>query len=111
MGLTLQPDRADPRHRQPRQLSGGPFSGLHLRDRDRRCVAHNAGILDAIREANRRLQFPGNGTDAVVGPELMMRQHDEGDQVVLAVHGDLSQASATLTVRPILTKHLLDAGR
>jgi len=47
-----------------------------------------------------------------VGPEqLTIRQHDEGDQVVLAVHGDLSHASATLTVRPVLTKHLLDRGQ
>jgi hypothetical protein len=49
-GLTLQPDRADPRHRQPRQLRGGPSQGSTC-DRDRRWVAHNAGILDPIREA------------------------------------------------------------
>ena len=56
---------------------------------------------------------PGNGTDdAVVGPEqLTIQRRDEGDQVVLAVCGDLSLASASLTVRPVLAKQLLDRGR
>jgi anti-sigma regulatory factor (Ser/Thr protein kinase) len=47
-----------------------------------------------------------------VGPEqLIIWQRDEGDHVVLTVHGDLTQASALLSVRPAVSKHLLDCGR
>ena len=45
-----------------------------------------------------------------MGPDqLTIRRRDEGDQVVLAVRGDLSAASASLIVRP-LSKQLLDHG-
>jgi anti-sigma regulatory factor (Ser/Thr protein kinase) len=43
--------------------------------------------------------------------EVTVRQIDGGDHVVLAVRGSLSAASANLTVRPVLRKHLLDRGR
>ena len=53
-----------------------------------------------------------DGCGAAVGPEqLTIRQRDEGDHVVLAVSGDLLPASALLSVRPAVSKHLLDYGR
>ena len=47
-----------------------------------------------------------------MGPEqLTVQQRDEGDHVVLAVSGELSPASARLSVRPAVSEHLLDYGR
>src|SRR4051794_24305646 len=43
--------------------------------------------------------------------EVTVQKVDAGDHVVLAVRGGLSAASANLTVRPALHKHLLDRGR
>jgi anti-sigma regulatory factor (Ser/Thr protein kinase) len=43
--------------------------------------------------------------------EVTVKWTDEGDHVVLVVHGGLSSASANLTLRPALRKHLLDRGR
>ena len=47
-----------------------------------------------------------------MGPEqLIIRHRDEGDHVVLTVHGHLTQASALLSLRPAVSKHLLDCAR
>ena len=43
--------------------------------------------------------------------EETVQQSDAGDHVLLVVHGGLSMASANLTVRRALRKHLLDRGR